>query len=87
MLEKTLWLPTDHERIQAIEKQIAKGHLKRLVISHDTAYKCMLRQFGGFGYAHILKNIIPLMLANGYEKEWIEQITIKNPQEIFSLDD
>ena len=47
----------------------------------------MLRQFGGFGYADILKNIIPLMIANSYEKEWIEQIAIRNPQEIFSLDD
>ena len=86
MLGKRFWLPTDHERIVAIEKQIARGNLSRLVISHDTAYKSMLRQFGGFGYGHIPRNIIPIMLANGYEREWIEEITAKNPREIFSLD-
>ena len=51
MLGETFWLPTDHERIFAVLEQIERGNVKRLLMSHDTAYKCMLRQFGGFGYA------------------------------------
>lgn len=86
MLGKTFWLPTDKERIFAILDQINRGNLSRILVSHDTVYKSMLRQFGGFGYAHLPKDIVPIMLANGYSQDWIDQITIKNPREIFSLD-
>ena len=86
VLGGTLWLPTDHERIVAIKKQIEMGNLKRIVMSHDTAYKCMLRSYGGFGYAHIKEHILPFMSVAGYEKEWLTQMTVQNPKEIFSIE-
>ena len=82
---KNLWLPTDHQRLNAIREQIDRGNLNKLLISHDTAYKSMLRKYGGFGYAHIPRDMIPLMLSEGYQKEWIEQITVRNPQKVFSM--
>ena len=50
---KNLWLPTDRDRINAIKEQIELGNLNKIVMSHDTVYKSMWRQYGGFGYAHI----------------------------------
>lgn len=87
VLDMSLWLPTDRERILAIREQIERGNLNRIVVSHDTAYKSMLRQYGGFGYAHLQSNIVPMMLKMGYEQQWIDQITRYNPQEIFALKD
>ena len=85
VLGGTLWLPTDHERIVAMRKIIEMGNVKRIVMSHDTAYKCMLRSYGGFGYSHIVEHIIPFMIAAGYENEWITQMTVENPKDIFSI--
>ena len=86
VLNMHLWLPTDKERILAIREQIDRGNLHRLVMSHDTAYKCMLRRYGGFGYAHLLKNMVPMMLDMGYDQQWIDQMMRKNPQAIFSME-
>ena len=81
---KNLWLPTDHQRIAAIADQIARGNLEKLFMSHDTVYKSMLRKYGGYGYVHLMRDMIPLMLAEGYEADWIEQITKRNPQRVFA---
>lgn len=86
VLNMRLWLPTDKERILAIRNQIDRGNLHRLVISHDTAYKCMLRHYGGFGYAHLLKNMVPMMLGMGYERQWIDQMMRRNPQSLFAME-
>ncbi len=83
---KNLWLPTDHQRILAIREQIDRGNLEKLVVSHDTAYKSMLRSYGGYGYAHIQRDMLPLMLSDGYEEKWLQAITETNPQRIFALD-
>lgn len=86
VLGMSLWLPTDRERILAIEEQIKRGNLNRLVLSHDTAYKSMLRHYGGFGYAHLLRNMVPMMLNMGYEQQWIDQMMRYNPQNIFAME-
>ena len=86
VLGMSLWLPTDRERILAIRNQIDRGNLNRLVMSHDTAYKCMLRKYGGFGYAHLLRNMVPMMRNMGYEQQWIDQMMRYNPQNIFAME-
>lgn len=86
VLGKTLWLPTDKDRFDAILEQIRRGNLEKIVISHDTVYKTMLRQFGGYGYAHIQKDLWPLMPPNGISQEIAEQLSIHNPMRIFALE-
>jgi len=53
-------------------------------MSHDVAYKCQLRQYGGFGYEHIKKHILPFMLTAGFEQDWLDCMTIENPKDVFS---
>lgn len=62
---------TDNDRIFFIRKQIEKGDLHRILISHDVAYKFMLRQYSGPGYAHIPKRVVRFMQDVGYDKEWL----------------
>lgn len=78
---------TDNDRISFILKQIERGNLHRILISHDVAYKFMLRQFGGLGYAHIPKRVARFMKDAGYEKEWVDTITVDNPRNVFTIDD
>ena len=76
---------SDGERIEAILAQILKGNLNKILISHDISFKMFLTKWGGFGYSHIINNIIPRMLKRGITKEMIDLITIENPKEVFSF--
>ena len=76
---------TDNDRIFAITEQIKRGNVNKILMSHDVAYKIMLRRFGGLGYAHIVERILPQLKSIGCQTEWIEQITKKNPQKFFSM--
>ncbi len=78
---------TDNDRIDFLYELIRRGNLERILISHDVAYKFMLRQFGGFGYAHIPKRILPFMEATGFEPAWLKQITVDNPRQVFSIEE
>ena len=44
---------------------IDAGHLQRIVISQDICTRTRLLTFGGHGYGHILKNVVPLMRREG----------------------
>lgn len=71
--------PCDRERIEQIMDLIDRGHLEQILISQDTCLKSKLVRYGGQGYAHILRNILPQMLARGMTEEHIKTIMVKNP--------
>jgi hypothetical protein len=45
---------------------IARGHLHQIVISHDICHRAHMTRFGGWGYAHIHKRVLPLMRRRGF---------------------
>ena len=48
--------------------------------SQDIAFKHSLVKYGGFGYAHILKNAVPKMLKNGLKQNMVNKILEDNPK-------
>lgn len=76
---------SDAQRIDQIIQMIGEGHLNQVLISHDTALKTMLASYGGVGYAHIPKNVVPLMKAKGISEEQIHTITIENPKRMLII--
>ena len=80
MTYEGIFLPSDGMRICTIVEQIKRGNLRQILLSHDVAFKICLTRWGGFGYAHILENIVPRLLARGVTQEQIDIITIENPR-------
>jgi phosphotriesterase-related protein len=74
------FLPSDNERIEVILKQIKRGNLEHILISHDTCMKIKLTRWGGHGYAHILENIVPRLFKKGLSREQVDVILIENPK-------
>jgi phosphotriesterase-related protein len=72
--------PCDRERIHQIIDLIEEGFLKQVIISHDNCFKDELVRYGGPGYAHILRNILPQMFARGITREQINTIMVENPK-------
>jgi phosphotriesterase-related protein len=71
---------SDATRIDVIQQLIEDGFINQILLAGDICFKCSLAAYGGFGYAHIINNLIPLMRAEGMTEEQIHTLTIDNPK-------
>ena len=78
-------LPNDSQRINELMQLIDEGYLSQLLISHDIWTKTQCCTYGGWGYAHILNNVVPVMLAKGITREQIRIIMVDNPRRMFAF--
>ena len=78
-------LPTDYMRLRYIRALIERGFLNQIVISHDICTKTRLVAYGGHGYGHIFRNVVPLMRSKGFSEAEIDAILIENPRRILTL--
>ena len=62
---------------------IRGGYRDQLLFSQDVCMKSKLRAFGGFGYAHVLENVVPTLRAFGATRDDIDTILIANPERAF----
>jgi phosphotriesterase-related protein len=65
--------------VAEIVQLVDAGFIKQILISHDHCSKHRLFSWGGPGYAHILENIVPLLLSRGLSREQVDTIIIENP--------
>lgn len=71
-------IPNDGTRIDYLAGLIEAGHLEQLLISHDLAGRAYQRSYGGWGYAHILENVVPIMKRKGLTDQEIDTIMVGN---------
>jgi phosphotriesterase-related protein len=74
--------PSDMKRINDIIQYIEWGYLNQVLVSHDTAFKDSLTAYGGYGYAHILRNIVPILRSRDVSEEQINTILVENPKRV-----
>ena len=77
--EDELREPTDSERIDALLALIREGHANRLLLSQDVCTKMQLRNYGGRGYDHIMKSVVPLLLEKELDDLVLKQMLVHNP--------
>jgi phosphotriesterase-related protein len=70
--------PSDMERVRAVKRMVDAGYAERLVLSQDVSVKQHLTRLGGYGYAHLLENIVPLMLAYGVGEDAVTTMLERN---------
>ena len=75
-----LEVPNDAGRVAEIVQLVDAGFINQILISHDHCSKHRLFSWGGPGYAHILENIVPLLLDRGLSREQVETLTVQNPR-------
>ena len=78
-------MPNDATRINFIIKLIEAGFLDRILISQDICMKIHRTDYGGFGYTHIINNVIPRMKRKGMSDAEIKAITVDNPARILAF--
>jgi phosphotriesterase-related protein len=72
-------LDSDTERMAALKQLIEAGYTNRLLISQDVCLKTDLMAYGGYGYAHVLRDLVPYMRKMGISDKAIDTILIRNP--------
>ena len=80
-------VPDDVERLKAVQKLIGMetGYIRKILFSTDRCLKTELLKYGGFGYAHVLKTIIPWMRILGFSEEQIATLIVENPKDVVAL--
>lgn len=75
--------PSDEEAARAIVRLIERGHLDRILLSHDVFLKMMLTRYGGNGYAYILRHFLPRLRRHGVDEASLGILMRDNPRSVF----
>lgn len=78
-------LPNDGMRVRWIAALIEAGFERQLLISSDICRRTQLTRYGGEGYGHILRRVLPLMRARGISPAEIDVITRRTPRRLLTL--
>jgi len=75
----------DIERVRAVRNLISSGYLSNILISCDVCLKTLLHRYGGWGYDHILTNIIPMMREEGITEKQVDILLRENPRRFLDI--
>ena len=70
---------TDVQRVEFLKKLIDEGYVNQILLSCDVCLKTLLRTYGGWGYDHLLVNIVPMMKEFGIRDADIDTMLKVNP--------
>jgi len=76
-------MPNDGGRMAQILALIARGHQDQILMSHDIAYKSSLTKYGGYGYHHLIVNVVPRLRRKGVDDAGLRRLLVENPRRAF----
>ncbi len=77
--------PSDDQRIATIARLVGDGLAGSVTLAHDVCYKTDLTRWGGDGYGHVQRNIVPRLRQAGVSDAAIQQMTVGNPRRLLPL--
>ena len=76
----------DGQRLDYVQLLVEHGHLSKIVLAQDVFCKSRTFTYGGYGYGHLIENIVPRMRDRGMPEDHIRQIMIDNPARILTFE-
>ena len=77
----------DTDRVQCLKTLIDEGYLSQILLSCDVCLKTCLRTYGGYGYDHVLVNIVPMMEDAGITPDEIRTMLVDNPAAFLDVEE
>ena len=77
--------PRDTERIAALVRLLDAGYVDQVLLSQDVFAKTQLRRYGGWGYDHILTNLVPMFKRAGITEAQITTMMVHNPARLLTV--
>jgi phosphotriesterase-related protein len=72
-------IPSDAERMRQILWLVEQGYRRQILLAHDICFKVRLVRYGGHGWAHILRRIVPRLRRKGLGEKEIWTLVADNP--------
>ncbi len=69
----------DTDRVRLLKQLIDDGYEKQILLCCDLCLKNLMHKYGGWGYDHVLTNIVPMMEDEGITAEQIQTMLVTNP--------
>ncbi len=79
------FLPNDGVRLDLLKSLVDVGHRDQIVVAQDICTKGRQTEFGGHGYGHLFRNVIPLMRRKGFSQQDIDAILLHNPARLLAI--
>ena len=78
---------SDMERLRMLARLIDAGYENQLVVGQDVCMKCMLKRFGGMGYDHVIRRVMPrLRDVHCVPETVIDKLLVGNPRRLLTID-
>jgi len=85
MLGPGRWPPSDDQGAATIAMLKSEGFGAQVMLSQDVGVRTRLRRYGGWGYGHMLRHVVPLLRSHGVSEDGITQLFIENPVAYLTL--
>lgn len=79
------WPPSDRDVATTIAALVHDGHADRIVLGQDVGVRTRLRRWGGWGYAHVLEHIVPLLQELGVDDRAVRRMLVDNPARLLAV--
>jgi phosphotriesterase-related protein len=71
--------------VETVKALIDAGYIEHILLSQDLCFTALYVENGGYGYAHILNNLVPQFKAGGITDAQLHTILVENPKRLLSL--
>jgi phosphotriesterase-related protein len=79
------YVPSDFDVAHKIVELIGHGYRDQILISQDIGVRTRLRKYGGWGYSHILRHVVPLLKQSGASSEDVHALLVANPRRVLTI--
>jgi phosphotriesterase-related protein len=85
LLGQGRWPPSDRDVAIAIARLVRDGFGDRIVLGQDVGVRTRLRRWGGWGYAHLLEHVMPLLEEVGVDPAAGRAMLVDNPARLLAV--
>ncbi len=79
--------PRDSERIECVLRLLEKGYASQITLAHDICTRMQFRHYGGWGWDHLLTNIVPRLRHAGVSQQELDAMFIDTPRRLLTFED
>lgn len=86
LLGEGRYAPSDWDVAERIAELVRLGHADQIFLSQDIGVRTRLHRYGGWGYDHLVRHVVPLLTRHGVSDEVVDQMLVANPRRLLVLD-
>lgn len=79
------WPPSDLDVARVVARFVAEGYAGQLVLSQDVGVRTRLRRWGGWGYDHLLRHVVPLLGELGVGARDLDTMLVATPARLLTV--